>query len=127
MFPFDKHGGVLHLDPTAAERVAYLVVDTNATGEPLAAPVRDPRLFPASRVALLPDGWVRALAARDVAGERVLADVLFAPGEVIAIHYEWVAEHGPGATEDGQSETAEERMQSWEASFEDRPVYATGN
>jgi hypothetical protein len=96
MFPYDETGGMLHLSPSAAERVAFLAMDTGALGEPLAGAGRDPRLFPAERVRLLDEGWVRAFTVRSVGSERVVADVLFAPGEVVAIHSEWAESEGPG-------------------------------
>ena len=118
MFPFNRYGGMLHLRPVVAEGVAYLVLDTGALGEPLGARSRDPRVFPARRISVLPSGWVRAHVSRDVGGEQVLADVLFAPGEVLAIHHEWVATEGPGA-EAAPTETADERTRTWEASWQD--------
>jgi hypothetical protein len=118
MLPFDRYGGMLHLRPVVAQGVAYLVLDTGLAREPREARSRDPRLFPARRVSVLPSGWVRAHVSRDVGGEQVLADVLFAPGDVLVIHHEWVAKEGPGA-EAAPNETAEQRTEGWEASWQD--------
>jgi hypothetical protein len=115
MFPFDQHGGILHLSPTAAERVAFLVVDTGPLGEPVEGGSRDTRMFPVSRARLLDDGWIRAVAERRIGTDQVVADVLFAPGEVIAVHNEWAASDGPGGSQ--ASESAEQRRQSWEQSW----------
>ena len=118
MFPFDKNGGVLHLAPSVAERVSFLALDTGPSGE-LVLPVtaRNNQLMAARRVTLLPGGWVRALVGRETAGEQIMADVLFAPGEVLAVHNEWAEKEGPGSSDNGSREPADQRIREWEESW----------
>jgi hypothetical protein len=116
MFPYDETGGMLHLSPSAAERVAFLALDTGPLGEPVPGAGRDPRLFPASRIRLLDDGWVRAFTGRSIGSERVAADVLFAPGEVVAIHNEWPESEGPGESGTPADQRRARFDQSWRTS-----------
>lgn len=68
----------------------------------------------AHRVALLPGGWVRAYTGYDVRDDtRYMVDVLFAPGEVIAIQSTWDSERGPGERNGLPQRSKDERWKLW--------------
>lgn len=78
-------------------------------------PLKELRAY---KVAVLSGGWVRAYTGYDVNDNtRYMVDVLFAPGEVIAIESTWDPERGPGARDGLPQIPKKEREQAWKDSW----------
>ncbi|WP_151901853.1 hypothetical protein [Tsukamurella tyrosinosolvens] len=117
-YPFSEEGARIFLGEEAAKRLARFQPTQTDRGvdHPV---VNDEPVYEleARRVALLDGGWVRAAVVFDdkSGGGRqpfFVADVVLAPGEVVAIVHGWFAHSAPGYGRDH-----DDRKRKWDESW----------